>query len=125
MMATDVATTLTHTMIDGHAPTQQQSCSRPSGVPENFGVNPMDRDLSKRVSRMNDTPRCGARTRGGRPCRCPAMRNGKCRIHGGLSPGAPRGPANGNYRNGYWTREAAEERKFIRLLVKGILGYKP
>ena len=50
------------------------------------------------------------------------MPNGKCRIHGGLSPGAPRGTANGNYHDGYWTREAVEERKFIRSLVKGTLG---
>jgi hypothetical protein len=48
------------------------------------------------------------------------MPNGKGRIHGGLSPGAPRGVANGNYRDGYWTREAVEERKFFRSLVKGI-----
>jgi hypothetical protein len=87
-------------------------------------VNPMNRDLSQRVAQMNDAPRCGARTRSGTPCRCPAMPNGKCRIHGGLSPGAPRGTANGNYRDGYWTREAVEERKFIRSLVKGTLGDK-
>ena len=55
----------------------------------------MNRDLSQRVAQMNDAPRCGARTRSGAPCRCPAMPNGKCRIHGGASPGAPRGAANG------------------------------
>jgi hypothetical protein len=55
----------------------------------------------------------------------PAMPNGKCRIHGGLSPGAPRGAANGNYRDGYWTREAVEERKFIRSLIKGTLVDRP
>ena len=60
-----------------------------------------------------------------RTCRCPAMQNGKCRIHGGLSPGAPRGAANGNYRDGYWTREAVEERKFLRSLVKGIPVDRP
>jgi hypothetical protein len=49
------------------------------------------------------------------------MPNGKCRIHGGLSPGAPRGKANGSYHDGYWTQEAVEERKFIRSLVKGTL----
>jgi hypothetical protein len=49
------------------------------------------------------------------------MPNGKCCIHGGLSPGAPRGTANGNYRDGYWTLEAVEERKFIRSLIKGTL----
>lgn len=31
--------------------------------------------------------RCGAKNRHGNPCRCPAMRNGRCRLHGGLSTG--------------------------------------
>ena len=33
------------------------------------------------------SPRCGARTRAGTPCRSPAMGNGRCRLHGGLSTG--------------------------------------
>jgi hypothetical protein len=85
----------------------------------------MKQDLSQRIAPMNETRRCGARTRGGPSCRCTAMPNGKCRIHGGLSPGAPRGAANGNYRDGYWTREAVEERKFLRSLVKGTLVDRP
>ena len=84
----------------------------------------MNRSPFQRVDPMNDAPRCGARTRSGAPCQRPAMPNGKCRIHGGLSPGAPRGTANGNYHDGYWTREAVEERKFIRSLVKGTLVEK-
>ncbi len=32
-------------------------------------------------------PRCGARTRAGHGCRQPAMRNGRCRLHGGKSTG--------------------------------------
>ena len=36
-------------------------------------------------------PRCWARTRAGHPCRSPAMRNGRCRMHGGASTG-PRTP---------------------------------
>ncbi len=32
-------------------------------------------------------PRCSARTRAGGCCRQPAMRNGRCRMHGGLSTG--------------------------------------
>jgi hypothetical protein len=36
-------------------------------------------------------PRCGARTRCGGECRQPAMKNGRCRMHGGLSTG-PRTP---------------------------------
>jgi hypothetical protein len=31
--------------------------------------------------------RCGARTRRGSRCKCPAMPNGRCRLHGGLSTG--------------------------------------
>jgi hypothetical protein len=32
-------------------------------------------------------PRCGAHTRAGDCCRQPAMKNGRCRMHGGLSTG--------------------------------------
>lgn len=32
-------------------------------------------------------PRCGARTQAGQPCLGPAMNNGRCRMHGGLSTG--------------------------------------
>jgi hypothetical protein len=35
----------------------------------------------------NAAPRCGARTRQATPCRSPAMRNGRCRMHGGCSTG--------------------------------------
>jgi hypothetical protein len=48
-----------------------------------------------------NSPRCGAKTRAGPPCRQPAMKNGRCRLHGGKSPGAPCGQRNGNYRMGY------------------------
>src|SRR5437867_437529 len=37
------------------------------------------------------TPRCGAKTRFGASCQGPAMRNGRCRMHGGPSTG-PRTP---------------------------------
>jgi hypothetical protein len=30
---------------------------------------------------------CEARTRRGTPCRCKALANGRCRLHGGLSTG--------------------------------------
>ena len=41
-----------------------------------------------------------------------------CRLHGGLSPGAPRGRKNGNFKNGEWTAEAIEERRWLRSLVR-------
>jgi hypothetical protein len=81
----------------------------------------MNRDLSQRVAQMNAAPRCGAHTRSGTICQSPGMSNGKCRLHGGLSPGAPRGAANGRYVDGYWTGEAIEERRFVCLLLKGRL----
>jgi hypothetical protein len=84
----------------------------------------MKRDRSQTLASANDSRRCGARTRSGKLCLCPAMPNGKCRLHGGLSPGAPRGVANGRFTDGFWTREAIQERKFIRLLLKGTLGGK-
>ena len=31
--------------------------------------------------------RCGAKNRRGLPCQCPAMPNGRCRLHGGKSTG--------------------------------------
>jgi hypothetical protein len=39
----------------------------------------------------NAARRCGARTRSGTACQQPAMRNGRCRMHGGTSTG-PRTP---------------------------------
>jgi hypothetical protein len=44
---------------------------------------PMQKQLPMHLS-----PRCGARTRSGKPCRSPAMPNGRCRLHGGASPRA-------------------------------------
>lgn len=36
-----------------------------------------------------DKPRCGAKTRAGRTCQNAQMTNGRCRMHGGSSSGAP------------------------------------
>ena len=44
---------------------------------------------------MHLSHRCWAQTRNGSRCRSPAMPNDKCRMHGGASPGGPRGKANG------------------------------
>jgi hypothetical protein len=64
-------------------------------------------------------PRCGARTRAGTACQRPAIHGRRrCRLHGGLSPGAPRGAKNGNFRHGNWTTEAVEERRWLRSLVQ-------
>ena len=54
--------------------------------------------------------RCGARTRSAAPCKSPAMPNGRCRMHGGRSPGAPSGPANGMWKHGLRSAEVIERR---------------
>ena len=36
---------------------------------------------------LTSAPRCGARTRRQTACLAPAMSNGRCRLHGGLSTG--------------------------------------
>lgn len=59
--------------------------------------------------------RCGAKAKStGKPCQCPAMANGRCRLHGGKSTGAPTGKANGNYKNGLRTKRHKLSKKIIR-----------
>ena len=37
---------------------------------------------------MFKSPRCGAKAKStGEPCQCPAMANGRCKLHGGKSTG--------------------------------------
>jgi hypothetical protein len=68
---------------------------------------------------LNRTPRCGAKTRTGGLCRRSSIRGRRrCRLHGGMSPGAPRGAKNGNFKSGDWTAENIEERKWLRSLVR-------
>ncbi|WP_109565860.1 HGGxSTG domain-containing protein [Jannaschia seohaensis] len=66
---------------------------------------------------MHLTPRCGARTRNGGPCRSPAMPNGRCRMHGGKSPGAPIGNNNAR-KHGRYTADAVAERREIAGLLR-------
>jgi hypothetical protein len=59
-----------------------------------YSLPPERRGRLKNGNRSGDflgAPRCGARTRCGGECRQPAMPNGRCRLHGGLSTG-PRTP---------------------------------
>jgi hypothetical protein len=66
--------------------------------------------------------RCGAKTRRGTPCQCPAMPNGRCRLHGGLSTGAKTAEGIARIRravtkHGRYTQAAKAERKYIRGLI--------
>ena len=66
---------------------------------------------------IHQSPRCGARTRGGGgPCQSPAMPNGRCRMHGGKSPGAPKGNRNA-WKHGHYSAEAIAMRKLVSRLL--------
>jgi len=64
-----------------------------------------------------DSPRCGAKTRKGKPCQAPAMKNGRCRMHGGRSTGPAVGTQNA-LKHGLYTRAAIAERKSVSRLIK-------
>ncbi|WP_246755584.1 HGGxSTG domain-containing protein [Bradyrhizobium sp. CCBAU 53338] len=67
---------------------------------------------------MQASPRCGAQSRRGEPCRAPALRGkARCRMHGGAAgSGAPFGNSNA-VTHGYFTSEAIEERRFVRAVL--------
>ena len=66
---------------------------------------------------MHRSPRCGARTRSGMPCRSPAMTNGRCRMHEGASPGASVGNTN-VFKHGFFTVTAIAERREAAALIR-------
>jgi len=68
---------------------------------------------------MLSSPRCGARTRCGEACRAPAMPNGRCRMHGGRSPGAPKGNQHA-FKHGRYGAEAIARRRYIGRLLRNM-----
>ena len=66
---------------------------------------------------LRNAKRCLARTRRGTECQSPAMSNGRCRIHGGLSTGAGRGNQNA-LKHGYYTAEAVAVRKLLKAMQR-------
>ena len=124
-------TTTGLTMIDaaaGHGKTWLRVL-RPPGGNKKFADNPMKRDFATRPREsVRTTSTCGAQTRIGTLCRRPPVVGRKrCRLHGGLSPGAPRGFKNGNYKTGDWTTEAIAEPEWLRSLIQsftkiGVVG---
>jgi uncharacterized protein YjcR len=68
---------------------------------------------------MNLSARCGAKTRRGSECHSPAMPNGRCRMHGGKSPGAPKGNKNA-LRHGRYTAEALARRREVGALLRAM-----
>ena len=69
-------------------------------------------------------PRCGAKTRRGSSCMSPAMKNGRCRMHGGKSTG-PKTPEGlerarkANWKHGWHSKEEIARRQNIQI----VMGY--
>jgi hypothetical protein len=65
---------------------------------------------------MHLSPRCGAATRAKTPSQPPAMANGRRRMHGGKSPGAPIKNSNA-LKHGHYTAQAVADRKEVAPLA--------
>jgi len=79
----------------------------------------MTGEHSRNTGPMLSSPRCGAKTRSGKPSMSPAV-SGKrrCRMHGGAQgSGVPRGNKNA-LKHGLHTRKAIEERRQLRALMR-------
>lgn len=71
---------------------------------------------------------CGAKSKRnyGIPCRQPAMKNGRCRLHGGkcTGPKTLEGRMRCKYsrwRHGFYSKESLEEKASVNNLIKSIL----
>ena len=101
------------------------SMSMSKGEPAEVKTNAMSPETARacareQPSRLRDAPRCQARNRAGKSCRCAAMKGKRvCRLHGGRA-GAPKGEANGAYRNGIWTGDAIALRKSAAKLIRRV-----
>jgi len=71
------------------------------------------------IDPMMASPRCGAKTRRGSPCKAPAVQGKKrCRMHGGApGSGAPKGNSNA-LKDGFYTKSAIEERRALRKFIR-------
>lgn len=76
-------------------------------------------DHPRNTTPMRESPRSGATTRHGSPCRAPAVAGKKrCRMHGGATGScAPVGNQNA-LKDGRYTREAIAQRQAVRELLR-------
>jgi hypothetical protein len=99
--------------------------STPAGRPWSVWLRPRGEGFSRnrRIKPMQGrfpmhlSPRCLARTRRGTPCKSPAMANGRCRMHGGMSPGAPKGNKNA-LKHGFYSADAIANRLKVGALLR-------
>ena len=72
---------------------------------------------------LTKAARCGAKNRRDLPCQCPAMANGRCRLHGGKSTGPKTAAGIERIRravtkDGRYTKTARAEHEQYRTLVQ-------
>jgi hypothetical protein len=83
-----------------------------------------------------NAPRCGAKTRSGKPCQAPGMANGRCRMHGGASTGPRTAEGLANSRRSRWkhgrysaskiqNRRSAQRWVNLSRFLTGRLRYPP
>ena len=68
-------------------------------------------------------PRCGAKTRKGMLCEGSAMKNGRCRMHGGKSTGLRTSEGldrsrKANWKHGYYSADSIAVRRYISWLLR-------
>lgn len=98
------------------------------GRVEKIAVTPHDRRLGtlrngNPSGDFSNAARCGARNRRGSSCQCPAMKNGRCRLHGGLSTGAKTAAGiecirRAVTKHGRYSLAAQTERQYFKTLLK-------
>ncbi|WP_412070782.1 HGGxSTG domain-containing protein [Qipengyuania gaetbuli] len=75
----------------------------------------------RNIGPMLASPRCGARTRMGAPCRSPAVAGKtRCRMHGGAKGSGARAGNRNALKDGFFTREAIMERRNLNGLLREI-----
>ena len=72
---------------------------------------------------IKNAKKCGAKTRKATSCLSPAMKNGRCRMHGGKSTGAKTLAGiekikKSNLKNGFYTNQAIQYRKVLNEYMK-------
>ena len=76
---------------------------------------------------FSEARRCRAKTRSGSPCKAPAMKNGRCRMHGGKSTGPKTWEGierikAAHLKHGEFSKEAQADKKYFRSLLKNLEG---
>lgn len=78
----------------------------------------------RNVRPMQASPRCGAKTRSGHPCRSPIVSGGsRCRMHGGKGSGAPLGNRNA-VKHGAYDKEMRARTAAVRAVLAEARGFE-